>query len=82
MLVIVLNFYTFGGFYPVDATELETIYFEKHCRGRTKAIDQYYFKFHPWIDADIFFLIPAVVLFVCNILIVLFPSWADLKGDK
>ena len=71
VLVSLFHFYTFGGFYAVDATELENVYFAKQCRGRTKAIDQYYFKFLPWIEAVTCFLIPAAVLFVCNILIII-----------
>ena len=68
LVVIIINWYSFGGLKPIDKDQLDTIqYFEYQCRGRTQIIDDYYFHIFPWIDLTVYFIIPGLVLLVFNI---------------
>ena len=72
LVVIIINWNSFGGMKPVDRKQLDQIkFFVFHCRGCTHVVDNYYFNIFPIIDLAVYFIIPALVLFVCNIAIVI-----------
>ena len=69
-LVISINWYSFGGLKCVNREQLDTImYFEYQCRGRTHVIHDYLFAIFPFLDFVVYFLVPSLVLLVCNIAI-------------
>ena len=71
MLVLIINWAGFGGLKPINRKHLATIkYIEFQCRGRTRIIDDYIFKVYAFIDFAVYVMIPGLVLFVCNIALV------------
>ena len=68
MFVLSINWYAFGGLKPIDREELDTIRYEEfQCRGRTPIIDDYSFITFNYIDFAVYFMVPSLILFLCNI---------------
>ena len=72
LIVIVISWPSFGGLKPIHRDQLDKIeYFEFQCRGRTSFIDDYVFNIFSIVDACVYFIIPGLVIVVCNIAFVI-----------
>ena len=60
----------FGGLHPIEEAELAHTNWKFHCVGRQNLIDLYNAEWYPWIDVIIFWVVPSVIMLVCNIVII------------
>ena len=64
------HFHAFGGLKPIKGEDLNTTFLQWHCSGKNNFLEWYAKVLYPWIDLALYFIIPALVLSLFNILII------------
>ena len=70
VFVSAVGWQCFGGLQAIEEEDTANEPYEHHCRGKQDLIDIYHFLWYPSIDLITFWIVPSMVLFVCNFAII------------